>query len=102
MENEIRLTSVVRVENEIHILKCKIIDTTNVLFQIYNKTKGVLLPCYKIKANYGLLKFINPDSKQKEYYNRLSLTSSINRNTLIRYYHKLQLSMLMSYKESNC
>lgn len=89
-------TAVVKDEYGITILKCKIIDKHKLLFQMYNKTKNILLPCYEIEADYGLLKYCKPDSIQKQIEKKLSLTSSVNRNRLISYYNHFKLGVLIN------
>lgn len=88
-------TAVVRDEYGVHILKCKIIDEKRLYFQMLNKTKDVLLPCYEINADFGLLKFVKPNSTQKMIENKMSLTSNISRRTLLRYYSQFKLNALV-------
>ena len=89
-------TAVVRDEYGIHILKCKIIDEHKLLFQMLNKTKNILLPCYEIQADYGMLKYLNPNEIQKQIEESLSLTSSIDRNRLLLYYSQFKLGALVN------
>ncbi len=89
-------TAVVRDEYGIHILKCKIIDEHKLLFQMFNKTKNIVLPCYEIQADYGMLKYCKPNSIQKQIEKSLSLTSSVNRRRLLSYYSHFKLGALIN------
>lgn len=53
-------TAIYKDEYGTHIIKCKILNTEDFLFQVYNKTKNIKLPCFKLKAGYWEL------FKQKE------------------------------------
>jgi hypothetical protein len=89
-------TAIIRDNNGISILKAKIIDEHYLWFQMYNKTKNVLLPCFKIRADYGLLKFCKPTKREKEMEERWSKTDSVNRESLINYYNHFKLHYLIS------
>lgn len=99
-------TAVVRDEYGVHILKCKILDEHELLFQMFNKTKNILLPMYRIKADYGCLRHIPPKDKfMKEFYKKIEddskLTKNIRRKTLLRYYSQFRLHYLInSYHET--
>jgi len=88
-------TAVVRDESGVHILKCKIIDDKHLIFQMYNKTKEVLTPQFKIKADFGMLKYVSPTKWQKEFEASRELTKNVNRNSLIGYYQQFKLQALV-------
>lgn len=94
-------TTIVRDEHGVSILKAKIIDDTYLYFQMYNKTKDILFSCIKIKADFGLLHFLNPNKIEREIELTLSKTKSVNRNRLIMYYKKIELCALVNTYHSN-
>jgi hypothetical protein len=89
-------TAVVRDEYGVHILKCKILDKHELLFQMLNKTKNILLPVYRIKADYGMLKMIKPDAFWKEREKEQTLTENVRRKTLLCYYSQFKLHYLIN------
>lgn len=93
-------TAVYRDKNGIHILKAKIIDDNFLYFQMFNKTKNILLPVFKIRANYGVLPFLKPNESQKKFEADLCLTKNINRNRLILYFKQFELSYLIGYYQN--
>ena len=88
-------TAIVRDESGVHILKCKIIDDTHLVFQMLNKTKGVLTPQFKIPADFGVLGYTKPSDWQKKYLEEKKLSKNVNRNSLIRYYNQFKLQALV-------
>lgn len=88
-------TAVIRDASGVHILKCKIIDDNYLIFQMYNKTKGILTPTFKIKADFGLLKYVKPNKWQKQLEESLALTKNVNRYSLIGYYQQFKLNSLI-------
>ena len=88
-------TSIVRDESGVSILKCKIIDDKYLIFQMYNKTKEVLTPQFKIKADFGMLKFVSPTKWQKQFEASSKLIKNIDRNSLIGYYNQFKLKALI-------
>ncbi len=99
-------TAVVRDEYGVHILKCKILDEHELLFQMLNKTKNILLPVYRIKADYGVLRWALPKDKflrelYKEIEDSSKLTKNIRRANLLGYYSQFKLHYLInSYHET--
>lgn len=94
-------TAVVRDEYGVHILKCKILNEHELIFQMLNKTKNILLPAYRIKADHGMLKRVKPDAFWKKIYKERALTKSVKRKTLLRYYSSFKLHYLInSYHET--
>jgi len=89
-------TAVIKDEVGVHVLKCKIIDEQYLMFQMLNKTKNILTPVFKIKADFGGLKYVKPNTLQKELERKLSLTQNINRQTLIMYYNQFKLQSLIT------
>jgi hypothetical protein len=88
-------TAIVKDDCGVHILKCKIIDDQHLAFQMLNKTKGILTPAFKIKADFGLLKYCSPNEWQKEFEESRKLTKNVNRNSLIGYYQQFKLNALV-------
>jgi len=91
-------TAVVKDDYGVHILKCKIIDEQYLIFQMMNKTTETLSPQFKIKSDFGMLKYVKPDKLQKEIEESFALTKNVNRNSLIGYYMQFKLkSMVGAY-----
>jgi predicted phosphoadenosine phosphosulfate sulfurtransferase len=72
-------TAVFKDDCGVHILKCKIIDDKHLVFQMLNKTTEMLSPQFKIKADFGVLKYCNPSKLQKEIDE--SARASLNQET---------------------
>jgi hypothetical protein len=84
-------TAVLRDELGIHILKCKIINDKQLVFQTYNKTSQLLSPQFKINADFGVLPFVNPNKTERKLFEALKSTKNVNRNSLIGYYQRFKL-----------
>lgn len=93
-------TAVVRDDSGIHVLKCKILDEHNLLFQMLNKKNNTVTPLFKIKADFGLLKFAPSKNKfiaeiYKKFDEEKKLTKNVNRNSLIGYYQQIKFDFLI-------
>lgn len=88
-------TAIVKDDYGVHILKCKIIDDKHLVFQMLNKTTEILSPQFKIKADFGVLKYCNPSKFQKEIEESFCLTKNVNRNSLVGYYQQFKLQALV-------
>lgn len=91
-------TTVVRDKSGITILKARILDDKWLLFQMKNKTRERLSPCFKIKADFGLLKMVEgskKDSLFKKWEKEAESTKSINRARLVMYYNQFKLYWLV-------
>ena len=88
-------TAIVKDESGVHILKCKIIDDQHLIFQMLNKTKDILTPQFKIKADFGMLKYVSPNKWQKQFEESKGLTKNVNRNSLVGYYQQFKLQALV-------
>jgi hypothetical protein len=93
-------TAIVKDDSGVHILKCKIIDEQHLIFQMLNTTKDTLTPQFKIKADFGMLKYIKPNKWQKEFEESKKFTKNVNRNSLIGYYNQFKLMALVGVYHS--
>ena len=89
-------TAVVRDEYGVHILKCKILNEEFLVFQSLNKSTEILTPQFKIKADFGRLKYVSPNKIQKQIEESSKLTKNINRDSLVGYYEHFKLQSLVN------
>ena len=88
-------TAVVREDNEVHILKAKIVDEKNLYFQMHNRTRNVTTPCFQIPANFGGAKWVKEDKITRAIDEHISLTRNLNRVRLVQYYNVFKLQYLI-------
>lgn len=87
-------TTVFREDGNVHIFKAKILDESYLLFQMFNKSKKILSPCFKIKVNIDCPNYIEKNKTTKAISDYYSSTKNINRERLISYYKKFKIYYL--------